>query len=94
MCLNFDSAYCASIDTYFGIPDTQDYKKGNIHLKLYFRHLINVKADHVASPIGSLFAELGGYMGLLLGISLMDLGTILANIGSMASFIWEKLLNQ
>ena len=88
------SAPCASIDTYFGIPDTQDYRKGNIHLKLYFRHLINVKEDHVAYPIGSLFAELGGYMGLLLGISLMDLGTILANIGSMASFMWEKLFNQ
>ena len=55
------NAPCASIDTHFGIPDTQESRKGSIHLKLYFKQLIAVKESHVSYPLESLFAELGGY---------------------------------
>ena len=74
-------APCASIDAIFGIPDTQDYQTGSIHLKLYFRQLIAVKESHVSYPLESLFAELGGYMSLILGVSFMDLIKIGEKIG-------------
>ena len=77
------NAPCASIDTYFGIPDTQESRNGSIHLKLYFKQLIAVKESHVSYPLESLFAELGGYMSLILGVSFMDSITILERVGSL-----------
>lgn len=77
------NAPCASIDTHFGIPDTQESRKGSIHLKLYFKQLIAVKESHVSYPLESLFAELGGYMSLILGVSFMDSITLLERIGSL-----------
>ena len=46
------------------------------HLQIYFKNLVTVKKSHISYPIESLFAELGGYLGLLLGVSLMDIKTV------------------
>ena len=70
---------CASINTYFGIPDKQAFED-SFHLKLYFKNNISVKQSHVAYPIESFLAEVGGYLGLLLGVSLMDINTVLRRI--------------
>ena len=67
---------CASIATQFGIQDKQEYSKfsnGSFHLKLYFKNNVFVRTSHVAYPFESLLAEVGGYLGLLLGVSLMDI---------------------
>ena len=88
------NAPCASIDTFFGIPDTQEHRKGKYHLKLYFKNMISVQRSHISYPIESLIAELGGYLGLLLGVSSMDLYNILGKVGvffSKVSF-WTVLL--
>ena len=64
---------CASIATQFGIQDKQEYSNVSFHLKLYFKNNIFVKTSYVAYPFESLLAEVGGYLGLLLGVSLMDI---------------------
>ena len=63
---------CASIATQFGIQDKQEYSNGSFHMKLYFKNNVFVRTSHVAYPFESLLAEVGGYLGLLLGVSLMD----------------------
>ena len=63
------------------IPDTQEHRKGKYHLKLYFKNMISVQRSHISYPIESLIAELGGYLGLLLGVSSMDLYNILGKVG-------------
>ena len=84
---------CASIDTYFGIPDTQKHRNGSHHLQLYFKNMVAVQRSHTSYPIESLIAEIGGYLGLLLGVSIMDLYNVFGKIGSMFSkvFSWNIL---
>ena len=67
---------CASINSYFGIADKQKFRNGSFHLKLYFKNNISVMKSNVAYPIESFLAEVGGYLGLLLGVSLMDISNI------------------
>ena len=68
-------APCSTIETNFGIPQVKPYS--HKHLQVYFKNLITVKKSHISYPIESLFAELGGYLGLLLGVSLMDIKTVI-----------------
>ena len=74
---------CAIINTYFGIPDKEEFKNGRFHLKLYFKNNIAVKTSHVAYPLESLLAEVGGYLGLLLGVSLMDITNLLGKLWNL-----------
>ena len=63
---------CATLETTYGIPDKQPYSKGNHHLKLYFKTNISVKKSIAAYDFRNFLAEIGGYMGMFLGVSLMD----------------------
>ena len=66
------------METNFGIPQIKPV--GSKNLQLYFKNHVVVKKSFVSYPIESLFAELGGYMGLLLGVSLMDIKTVTVNV--------------
>ena len=61
------------MDVSFGYPSV--YEIANISsstLTMYFKTSIPVRKSHIAYPESSLFAEIGGYTGLLLGFSLLD----------------------
>ena len=77
---NFAScqAPCSTIETNFGIPQMKNYSYK--HLQVYFKNLVTVKKSHISYPIESLFAELGGYLGLLLGVSLMDIIPVIQKV--------------
>ena len=85
-------APCVKTVTYFGFPfltidETIDYA----YAKLYFKNIVKVTEDFVSYDllrwlkyfeaqlkcVFSMIAEIGGYSGLLIGFSMMDLVVIL-----------------
>ena len=73
---------CASMGIYFGAPiwAPNGYDEDKAYVKLYFKTDINVRRSQLAYTSISLFGELGGYVGLLLGISLMDITNLMERI--------------
>ena len=63
---------CATITFSFGIPDTQPRVKDKYQYKVYFKRYIGVTKESLKYPVESLIAEVGGYLGLLLGVSVLD----------------------
>ena len=63
-----------------GMPGPELIGNNVHHLKLYLKGSVNVRNITEAYPFVSFFAEVGGYCGLLLGYSLMDLSSILETI--------------
>ena len=64
---------CDYMDITFGYPSI--YEVTNISspsVTMYFKTSIPVRESQYAYPRSSLFAEIGGYTGLLLGFSLLD----------------------
>ena len=66
---------CATMGVYFGFPiignNTRDPELA--YVKLYFKTQINVRRSFLDYTSLSLFGEVGGYIGLLLGFSFLDL---------------------
>ena len=71
---------CGTLDTQFGIPTMQPFGKQDYHLKFYFKTHISVKRSFAEYDFRNFLAEIGGYMGLFLGVSLMDSYKILDKI--------------
>ena len=64
----------------FGFPiyDIYDIKKGRV--KMYFKSQINVRKNVVSYDEVNLLAEIGGYIGLLLGFSLLDIAKLFRSL--------------
>ena len=78
-------APCNTIDFTFGYPSV--YKTNHnatSRITLYFATSVSVRESRLAFPGSSLFAEIGGYTGLLLGFSLFD-------FAKFFEFISEKI---
>ena len=54
----------------FGYPMVYPTSEPVVHF--YFDQWVSVRENRLVFPTSSLFAEIGGYMGLLLGLSLFD----------------------
>ena len=68
---------CDYMDVSFGYPSIYDITDdGESSLTFYFKTSIPVRESHIAYPRSSLFAEIGGYMGLLLGFSILDFAKV------------------
>ena len=61
------------MDIYFGYPILDGNNPNESYVKLYFKSSVNVRRNILAYSEVSLFAEVGGYLGLLLGVSLLDI---------------------
>ena len=70
---------CSIMDINFGYPiiDTTEEEYG--YVKLYFKMAVNVQRSILAYSTLSFLAEVGGYIGLLLGFSLLDLSKLVHN---------------
>lgn len=72
---------CTTMGITLGYPI---YAKNEVpsesYLKFYFKSRVNVRKSVVAYSGTSLMAEVGGYIGLLLGFSLLDLTKLVKNM--------------
>ena len=57
----------------YGFPTVDNSSDGTAAAKLYFKLTTKVRRSVAAYGVFSMCAEFGGYMGLLLGFSLLDL---------------------
>lgn len=70
---------CAEMDISFGLPYIDNDKPDNeASIRIYTKSDIKVKSVILYYDITTLLAELGGYIGMLLGISVVDF-TIICN---------------
>ena len=67
---------CSSMTILFSISDQTNGNDNEAYAKIYFKNHIKVSKSFIGYTEISLMAELGGYIGLLLGISLMDISSI------------------
>ena len=73
----------------YGYPfiyKAQNNSSGSI--TLYFKKFITLRESHLRYEAGNLFAEIGGYTGLLLGVSVLDFSKI---VGYCWEWIQEKV---
>ena len=76
---------CSTMDINFGYPILDSNNPNEAYVKLYFKSSVNVRRNIVAYSETSLFAEIGGYIGLLLGFSLLDLTKLVKNLFTCAN---------
>ena len=75
--------------TFAGFDSTADNGNENeTYVKFYMKEQIQVKTSHLSYSKVSFLAEVGGYIGLLLGVSLMDFALL---IDRMFPLINQKL---
>ena len=61
----------------FGYPGLAETNTQLGEVKMYFKSHITVKKSVLVYKETQLMAEIGGYIGLILGFSLLDLGKLL-----------------
>ena len=69
---------CTSMEVTFGyvIPDISNKAK----LKIYFSSLVKVQQSRYTYDIINFMGEIGGYVGLLLGVSVLNLDRVIDSL--------------
>ena len=85
---------CVNMQTTFGFPFFSNNNQSTGFVKLYFKNIVKITEDFVSYDLlryyqketfikqqsyFSMVAEIGGYSGLLIGFSLMDLVSMYRN---------------
>ena len=72
---------CATMDVKFGVLFNDDKRSdGKSFIRIYMKSYINVQKSVQDFTFLSLLAEIGGYTGLLLGVSMANLTIIVDKI--------------
>ena len=73
---NVCSDPCQSVQIFYGFltEDERNDQKGS--MKIYFKSMVKIKQTVYDYSFLSFIAELGGYTGLLLGVSILDLTSL------------------
>ena len=72
---------CKTMDVFYGIPVESDNNiKEEAFTKLYFKQQINSRRSTYSYESDSVIADIGGYLGLLLGFSLLDITIIIEQL--------------
>ena len=75
---------CTSVDIFLGLPFVDDEHQNNeASIRIYTKAEVKVKSIIMYYDFTSLIADLGGYIGMLMGISMVDL-TIMFNTALLA----------
>ena len=70
----------------FGYPFIyKEESNSSNSITLYFKKYITLRESHLRYEAGNLFAEIGGYTGLILGVSVLDISKIIG-------YCWERIL--
>ena len=76
---------CTKLRVTFGYPWIYEVKNNDSgSISFYFETSIPVRESQLKYDGASLFAEIGGYTGLLLGISFLD-------FSKMLNYCWERI---
>lgn len=67
---------CASMDINMPPYSIGTENPSESFVRIYLKGIIKVQTSYWSYPIISLLAEVGGYVGLLLGISLMEINKV------------------
>ena len=87
-------AACDTIDFTFGYPSIYPIKDNSAaKLTLYFGTSISVRENRIAYDSASLFAEIGGYTGLLLGFSFFDFAKLFSFVSKSAQKLGNRSMN-
>ena len=78
---------CATIPLNFGVADKSAFVNGSFHYRVYFKKFIPVQREVIKYPFESFVAEVGRYLGLLLGVSVLDF----LRVSDMACIFITKL---
>ena len=70
---------CVSMQVRFGGLDgtTDNGNENETYVKFYIKDQIQVRESNLSYTEVSLLAELGGYIGLIIGVSMMDIATLI-----------------
>ena len=68
-----DQMPCATMDIFLGLPFITNGSQHEAYIKIYLKTSVKVKNTVLDYEFLSLIGEIGGYTGLLLGISLVDI---------------------
>ena len=79
---------CEGMDVYLGLPFISKTEQNWGHIKIYLKSTVKIKRTVLDYTFLSLVAEVGGYVGLLLGISVVKL------VMNMNSFFTQHLAKQ
>ena len=73
---------CEKMKVNFAGHDSIDHNgiENEAYVKFYIKDQIQVKKSHLSYSEVSLLAEVGGYVGLLLGVSLMDIASVFEKV--------------
>ena len=72
---------CTSMEINFHTSNIDSNKpKDEAIVKFYFKNFVKVNTSFWSYTMISLLGEVGGYVGLLLGVSLLDIATIIKKV--------------
>ena len=87
---------CSEIQFFFGLPLVNKYRfETEVYVKIYVKSNVKVKSVILYYDMTSLVADVGGYIGMLLGVSLVDL-TIICNsaFAKAIKLLMERMYQQ
>ena len=83
------SKACTSLDVSYGYPFIYQAKDGSeSFITFYFKTSVAVRESRPAYDVASLFAEIGGYTGLLIGVSVFDFARMLKMVSEKLQMPW------
>ena len=85
---------CSIMDINFGYPIIDTTNIDEAYVKLYFKMAVQIHKNILAYSTLSFLAEVGGYIGLLLGFSLLDLSKVMKNLAPSIKKLKERFCTQ
>ena len=77
---SYCSVPCASMGIIFQTSNIETTSKDEAQVKFYFKTYIKKNSSFWSYSLISLLGEVGGYVGLLLGISVLDVAKLFGNV--------------
>ena len=72
---------CKTMNIFYGIPvESQNDVEDEAYIKLYFKQQISSRKSTLSYDTDSVIADIGGYLGLLLGFSILDITMIIEKL--------------
>ena len=78
---------CSNIEVFSGLPFVSPYENERAYMKLYLKSTTKIKKMVLDYTPISMFAEIGGYTGLLLGVSFMNITQLLDKLFVRCNFV-------